>query len=208
MVKINTLILKQCYDMATYKITKGLRPHVECIFIKYDKDNTRLTMVGTDANIMLVAEQYIIGDDERQFYADNFANGVSLAPLDEYKPKTTGDFGTIAKQGELFIIDGKHVFKALDSKYPNYNAVIPTCTKEPSFYAVFKPSFIAKADYVLGFKKQSIIETIPMMDNPRSPAVWLLDNNAKGLKKTLIIMPMNVFLLAHNETATERIKND
>lgn len=200
---IETNILKTVQPFAE---NNGIREHLNGVSFDYDKDNRILTIVATNAQILLKHEIKITDDNDHEFCSNNFVkdNGVIIKI-----PKTITsckDFQLEIKRiGDNSFAIGSDLCEIVDLTYPNYKVVIPTKDLEPATkFALFNIEWLTVATKALkcvkGKNWHGILSERPKVQfNPNEtpaeialcPHVWEMENLINNsTKTTVVIMPM------------------
>ncbi len=179
----------------------GIRPHLEYIAIEYDDETKMLSVVGTDAQVMIVNEVAIKDPVDQEFCKKHFSEknkGYKLPDTiltDKKNPFVI--FGEV--NGMLTCNDT--IVSVFDGTYPNWQVVIPTKNLHKAlYYCAFNPDYIKKINKAIGRKDYSgIAHDIPLVsvdeNDPKgeslSPHRWnTIDDYER--KQTVILMPLRL----------------
>lgn len=182
-------IQKNIIDSLNEVVKKEWREHLKTICFEFDADKNELSMVGTDAQVMVVHTIKVQPDDVD--LCKKWFDG-SAYYLPDTKEKTA--------YVEIFEQDGRlmfenYVMQKFDGQYPNWKCVVPTKDLEPATqYCGWNPDLIKKADKVMGNKKCTIMSERPLVQATeseyRAPHVW--NRQIDDWKTTLVVMPMKI----------------
>ena len=189
---IQTSILASCQGAID---KKDIRQHLRAICFDFDEKTNKLSIVGTNAQIMIVNTIEVENENDIAFCKKHFTDNTAYFWDRELNKKNPySDFTEI--DGKL-VCNGTILTK-LDTQYPNWKCVIPQhdlvyATK----YCGFNADFIKQIDKALGWKHQTIITRIPRVnaDNDQewlAPHRWdlnIYDNNCETI---VLCMPMRL----------------
>ena len=176
----------------------GVRPHLEYITIEYDDETKMLSVVGTDAQVMIVNEVAIKDPIDQEFCKKHFSEknkGYMLPDLTD-KKRTLVAFGEVNDM----LTCNDTIVSVFDGTYPHWRAVVPTKNLQQAlFYCGFNPDYIKKINKAVGKKGFGVAGERPLVsvdkDDPKaeslSPHRWnIIDNQER--KQTVILMPLRL----------------
>ena len=172
------------------------RPAFQAVCFDYDESNDKLTLVATDAQVMIVYS-LPVKENDKDFYLKWFKGNRAYFIKDEHLPKTNVILFE-EKDNKLFA-NGCAVDE-FDGVYPNWQALQPKkgAKMRPALnYCGFNKNLIKIADKAWGFKDENTI----MMSRPNVialddeddkllPHYW--QHELDGIKKTLLLMPLRI----------------
>lgn len=165
------------------------RRHLQGVCFDFDSENNILTMVGTDAQIMIITKTQITKSDDIELCKKHFNLKGYIIPDELLKIK--GEIEITEKDGELRA--GVYILQPVDGQYPNYRVVVPRGELEPvAGYRSFAVKLLQKANKAFGLKDPVMITDTPPMAAPgadfKSPVVWdSIDDKFNGCK--IVLMP-------------------
>lgn len=130
---------------------KDYREHLRAICFDFDEKSNKLSIIGTNAQIMIVNTIEIKNDNDITFckkhFTDNQAYFFNDVVLNPKQPLT--DFTEI--DGKL--VCNRTILTKLDTQYPNWKCVIPTMDLKPAtVWCGFDPDLVRQIDKALGWK--------------------------------------------------------
>jgi hypothetical protein len=140
-----------------------------------DKDGFR-HYTATDGHILFTIKDEIDGD----FLEKPLILKINK-PL-KYKNYTVGDLQVVDDETVVIKTNQEKVaVDIIDSTFPDVSRVIPPeYTPKAKEYAIFDPEYMKEVNKFIGTKGK-----IPLMENAKSPALWIEGN------KKAVLMPMN-----------------
>lgn len=190
---LQTKILASCQGAID---KKDYREHLRAICFDFDTESNKLTIVGTNAQIMIINTVQIKGDIDIAFckkhFTDNQAYFFNDGVLNPKQPFT--DFTEI--DGKL-VCNGTILTK-LDQTYPNWRATIPTKDlKKASGYCGWNQDLIKQIDKALGWKfkimgyRPSVNGDLTLNEESLAPHRW--DLHEYDFCDTIVLcMPMRL----------------
>lgn len=176
----------------------GVRPHLEHITIEYDDETKMLSVVGTDAQVMIVNEVAIKDPIDQEFCKKHFSEknkGYMLPDLTD-KKRTLVAFDEVNDM----LTCNDTIVSVFDGTYPHWQAVVPTKNLHQAlFYCGFNPDYIKKINKAVGKKGVGIAGDRPLVsvdeNDPKgeslSPHRWnIIDEQER--KQTVILMPLRL----------------
>lgn len=157
---IGTNILNSCQGAID---KKDIRPHLRAICFDFDEKTNKLSIVGTNAQIMIVNTVDIKDAADIAFCKKHFSdNAAYFWDRELNKKNITSEFSEL--DGQL-VLNGTILTK-LDTQYPNWKSVIPQHDLAPATkYCGFNPDFIKQIDKALGWKYQTIMTRVPQVNS-------------------------------------------
>ena len=150
---------------------KDYRESLRHIMIEFDVEKQILTIVGTDAQVMIIKKKRIENNatnpDLVEFCAKVFEEGKGYM-LPETILKSKNPLVEFELLDGMLFCDGSKV-SIFDGTMPNWKNVIPTDKLVPAtYYCAFDPDFVKKIDKALGYKNNSIIDQRPFVSKSDS----------------------------------------
>lgn len=176
---------------------KDIREHLRAVCFDFDTEKNRLTVVGTNAQCMIINTIAIKNDNDiafcKKYFTDNQAYFFNDGVLDSKRPLT-----------ELTEIDNKLVCNGtiltkLDQTYPNWRAILPSKDLRPAqAYCGWSPDSIKQIDKALG-RKSTIMGDRPLVNDTEdahaeslSPHLWKLYGIIEDTETIVLCMPMRL----------------
>ena len=175
---------------------KDIREHLRAVCFDFDADCNKLSIIGTNAQVMIV-NTIIIKDESditfcKKYFSDNSAYFFDNVVFD--KRDIFAEFNEI--DGQL-ACNGT-ILKRLEQSYPNWKCVVPhEKMKKASIYCGFNADLIKQIDKALGWKFMIITHTpcvsgnLDANDERLSPHRWDL-NIYDNCDTIVVCMPMRL----------------
>ena len=161
---IQTSILVSCQGAID---KKDIRPHLRAICFDFDEKTNKLSIVGTNAQIMIVNTIEVKDENDIVFCKKHFTDNTAYFWDRELNKKNTySDFTEIDGQ---VVLKGTILTK-LNTQYPNWKCVIPSQNlKQATVWCGFDPDLVKQIDKALGWKDK-IMCKMPVVngDNDRN----------------------------------------
>lgn len=167
---------------------KDYKEHLKNTCFSFDEEKNVLHIVGTDAQLMIIAEVEIRAEYKdfcKKFFSNNEAYLIPDSLL-----KTKSVYISFEELNDKLVADGMILEKS-DVRYPNWKAVIPRVNlEEQTKYVAFKPEYIKKINSAFGYKSGVVgVEGIVPICNSGetlTPHLWKQNN------LTAILMPVRI----------------
>lgn len=165
---------------------KDYREHLKNTCFSFDEESNTLHLVGTDSQVMIIAELTVREDDKefcKKFFSDNSAYLITDAVL-----KSKNKYIEFTEIDNKLVADGIILAK-YDGTYPRWQVVIPKLNlEEQTKFVSFKHSMIKRVNTAFGFKAdQTGIEAMTPLataGETQTPHIYKQDN------LTAILMPV------------------
>lgn len=157
---IQTSILASCQGAID---KKDIRQHLRAICFDFNESTNELSIVGTNAQIMIVNTITIKDPNDIAFCKKHFTDNTAYFWDRELNKKNLySDFTEI--DGQL-VLNGTILTK-LDTQYPNWKCVVPQNDLAPATkYCGFNADLIKQIDKAIGWKHETIITKIPRVNS-------------------------------------------
>ena len=157
---IQTSILASCQGAID---KKDIRQHLRAICFDFDESTNKLSIVGTNAQIMIVNTIKVKDENDIAFCKKHFTDNTAYFwDRDLNKKNLYSDFTEIDGQ---VVLNGTILTK-LDTQYPNWKCVIPQKDLAPATkYCGFNCDLIKQIDKAMGWKHETIITKIPRVNS-------------------------------------------
>lgn len=194
---MKTYIRKDVFITAMMATTdaKDYRENLKHIWIEHDAENKVLTVVGTNAQEMIISKIKLTDPEQNAFCEkvfDVWHRGYKL-PETVLKSKSHVLEFEQLESGQLLCDGGK--VEIWDGTMPDYRQVIPK--KElvgATQYCAFNPDLIKKVDKALGNKKSTIVDTRPLVSSADeteylTPHLWNTADE-QDFQQLVVVMPI------------------
>lgn len=171
------------------------RQHLQAVGFDYNEEKKQLSIVATNAQVMIATILDIESEDDQSFCKKCFLGNKGYFIQANILKKEKSPFCVLEERGGQLLIDGQEI-KALDGRYVNWRAILPKNElKLATAYCGFDKDLVKLADRAWGLKSGTIIERRPFVnaDTPKEHEgihYWI--NRSKTDKKILAIMPMRI----------------
>lgn len=170
---------------------KDVRPHLRAVCFNYDEESGILSIVGTNAQIMIVNKVTI--KPEYKDFCNKFFKDNKAYILESLNPKTNVyDFSELDNR----LVCNGVLLTELDMVYPRWQAAIPEKDLVyASKYCGFNADFIKQIDKALGWKDH-LLTYYPLVNKDeenehQNPHRWDLEI-FDDCKTIVIVMPYRI----------------
>lgn len=172
---------------------KDIRIHLRAVLFDFDTETKRLSIVGTNAQCMIV-NTFTVADEDVDFCKKHFMyEAYFINDLNADKKATYLTFNEI--DGRL-VCNGQ-ILEKMDMRYPNWKAVVPTKDLvKAKAYCGWNSELIKQVDKALGWK-ETIMTKIPEVNKDEerehlNPHKWTLYGVVPDTETVVMIMPMRI----------------
>ena len=171
------------------------RLHLQAVGFDYNEEKSLLSIVATNAQVMIVTELDIEREEDRAFCKKYFLGNQGYFITEAMIKKEKSPFCVLEEDEGQLLIDGIPA-KKLDGAYVNWRVILPKNElKLAAAYCGFDKDLIKLADKAWGHKKGTIMEKRPFVNadttKEHEDIHYWIKKYTTG-KKILLLMPMRI----------------